>query len=77
MSMELIHQLIKTRRNNNVGNSDSLIELDINFKGIGIEEEKKIIQDKYNLLIETGQSQAILIIGIIGSGKSLLVRTEV
>ena len=77
MSMELIHQLIKTRRNNNVGNSDSLIELDNNFKGIGIEEEKKIIQDKYNLLIETGQSQAILITGIIGSGKSLLVRTEV
>ena len=77
MSMEIMNQLIKTRRNNKVGNNDPLIELDNDFKGIGMDEEKKIIQEKYNLLLNTGQSQAILITGIIGSGKSLLVRTEI
>ena len=31
----------------------------------------------YIITLFTGQSQAILITGIIGSGKSLLVRTEI
>ena len=78
VSLESLSQLIKTHRNNRISENDPSYEIDNNNDaGIGLEYEKNQIGKKYNKMINTKQSQAILITGIIGSGKSLLLRSQI
>ena len=78
VSLESLSQLIKTHRNNRISENDPSYELDNNNEaGIGLEWEKSQISKKYNKMINSKQSQAILITGIIGSGKSLLLRSQI
>ena len=78
ISLESIYQLIKTHRNNRISENDPSYEIDNNNDaGIGLEYEKGEINKKYNKMINTKESQAILITGIIGSGKSLLLRSQI
>jgi adenylate cyclase 10 len=78
VSLESLSQLIKTHRNNRISENDPSYEIDNNNdSGIGLEYEKGKISKKYNKMINTKQSQAILITGIIGSGKSLLLRSQI
>ena len=78
ISLESLYQLIKTHRNNRISENDPSYEIDNNNDaGIGLEYEKGEINKKYNKMINTKESQAILITGIIGSGKSLLLRSQI
>ena len=78
VSLESLAQLIKTHRNNRISENDPSYEIDNNNDaGIGLEYEKGEISKKYNKMINTKESQAILITGIIGSGKSLLLRSQI
>ena len=78
ISLESLYQLIKTHRNNRISENDPSYEIDNNNdSGIGLEYEKGEINNKYNKMIKTKESQAILITGIIGSGKSLLLRSQI
>ena len=78
ISLESLYQLIKTHRNNRISENDPSYEIDNNNDaGIGLEYEKGEINKKYNRMINTKESQAILITGIIGSGKSLLLRSQI
>ena len=78
ISLESLYQLIKTHRNNRISENDPSYEIDNNNdSGIGLEYEKGEINKKYNKMINTKESQAILITGIIGSGKSLLLRSQI
>ena len=78
VSLESLSQLIKTHRNNRISENDPSYEIDNNNDaGIGLEYEKGEISKKYNKMINSRESQAILITGIIGSGKSLLLRSQI
>ena len=78
ISLESLYQLIKTHRNNRISENDPSYEIDNNNdSGIGLEYEKGEINNKYNKMIKTKESQAILITGIIGSCKSLLLRSQI
>ena len=77
LTLEAIYQKIKTHRNNKINENDPSYEIDNNNdSGIGLGYEKKIINEKYQKVLQ-GESQAILITGIIGSGKSLLLRSQI
>ena len=65
--------IIKTHRK---PKNDPTVELDNSFICIGLKYERNIIKEKYNSLLKDGTSQAILITGMIGSGKSLLLLSE-
>ena len=78
VSLESLSQLIKTHRNNRISENDPSYEIDNNNDaGIGLDYEKNQISKKYNKMINNKKSQAILITGIIGSGKSLLLRSQI
>jgi adenylate cyclase 10 len=78
ISLESLYQLIKTHRNNRISENDPSYEIDNNNdSGIGLEYEKGEINKRYNKMINTKESQAILITGMIGSGKSLLLRSQI
>ena len=71
-----IYKLIKTHRNNNHSFDNSyLIEGENKEeKAIGVEPEANIIKSKFDSVLKTQKSEAIMISGMIGSGKSLLMR---
>ena len=78
VSLESLSQLIKTHMNNRISENDPSYEIDNNNdSGIGLEYEKGEISKKYNKMINDKKSQVILITGIIGSGKSLLLRSQI
>ena len=72
-----IFKLIKTHRNNNRSIDNSYLRENENKeeKPIGVDNEISIIKSKFEDVIKTGKSEAILIKGLIGCGKSLLVRS--
>ena len=71
-----IYKLIKTHRNNNPSFDNSyLIEGENKEeKAIGVEPEANIIKSIFDSVLKTQKSEAIMISGMIGSGKSLLMR---
>ena len=78
ISIDSIYQLIKTHKNNKINEKNNrTFEPDIiNDNIIGLENEKKIINEKFEEVLRTKESRAILITGIIGSGKSYLLRNQ-
>ena len=78
ITIDSIYQLIKTHKNNknNDKNNRGFEPDTVNDNIIGLENEKKIINEKFEEVLRTKESKAILITGIIGSGKSFLVRNQ-
>ena len=68
-----LNLIIKTHKK---PKNDPSVELDNSFICIGLNHERNIIKEKYNNLLKDESSQAILITGMIGSGKSLLLLSE-
>ena len=78
ITIDSIYQLIKTHKNNktNEKNNRGFESDTVNDNIIGLENEKKIINEKFEEVLKTKESKAILITGIIGSGKSFLIRNQ-
>ena len=76
INIDSMYQLIKTHRNNKYDDKSKInIEQEIvNDNIIGLEEEKSLIFEKFDNVAKKKESEAILIRGIIGSGKSFLLR---
>lgn len=71
-----IYKLIKTHRNNNpnIDNSYLIEGENKEEKAIGLEYEMNLIKEKFDNVRNNNKCEAILITGMIGSGKSLLIR---
>ena len=71
-----IYKLIKTHRNNNpnIDNSYLIEGENKEEKAIGLEYEMNLIKAKFDNVRNNNKCEAILITGMIGSGKSLLIR---
>ena len=79
ISIDSIYQLIKTHKNNKTNEKINRgFESDmVNDNIIGLENEKRIINDKFEEVLTEKKSEGILITGIIGSGKSFLIRNQI
>ena len=78
ITIDTIYQLIKTHRNNKY-NDKSKINFEkemVNDNVIGLEKEKNIIMEKFDNVAKKRESEAILLRGILGSGKSYLLRNQ-
>ena len=77
-NIDNIYQLIKTHRNNkfNDKNKMSFEQEKISEKIIGLNEEKDKIMEKFDEVTKKRVSEGLLIRGIIGSGKSFLLRNQ-
>ena len=78
ITIDSIYQLIKTHKNNKTNEkiNKGFEPEPVNDNIIGLESEKKTINEKFQEVLKTKESRAILITGIIGSGKSFLVRNQ-
>ena len=78
ITIDSIYQLIKTHKNNktNEKNNRGFEPDTVNDNVIGLENEKRIINEKFEEVMTKKESRAILITGIIGSGKSFLIRNQ-
>jgi len=78
INIDTMYQLIKTHRNNkyNDKSNNNLNEEqeEVNHNVIGLTEEKNMILEKFDNVAKNKQTEAILLRGIIGSGKSFLLR---
>ena len=79
ITIDSIYQLIKTHKNNKTNEKNSRgFESDIVYDNIiGLENEKKIINENFDRVLKKKESRGILITGIIGSGKSFLIRNQI
>ena len=78
LNVDSLYQLIKTHRNNKYNDKNKM-----NFEQeivsdvvIGLEEEKNLIMEKFDNVVKKKESEGILIRGILGSGKSFLLRNQ-
>ena len=78
INIDSIYQLIKTHRNNktNDKNKINFEQEPVNDKVIGLIEEKNTIMGKFENVAKNKESEAILLRGILGSGKSFLLRSQ-
>ena len=76
INLDSVYQLIKTHRNNKYNDKTKINFEQENFndKIIGLIEEKNLIMKKFENVAKNKESEGILIRGIIGSGKSFLLR---
>ena len=76
LNIDSMYQLIKTHRNNKYNDKNKMSFEQENFNDtiIGLSEEKNIIMEKFENVAKNKEGEAILIRGIIGSGKSFLLR---
>ena len=76
INIDSMYQLIKTHRNNkfNDKNKINFEQEAVNDVVVGLIEEKNIILEKFDSVAKNKESEAILLRGIIGSGKSFLLR---
>ena len=79
ITIDSIYQLIKTHKNNKINEKNNRgFESDIvNDNIIGLENEKRIINNEFEEVLSKKISKGILITGIIGSGKSFLIRNQI
>ena len=79
ITIDSIYQLIKTHKNNktNEKNNRGFESEMVNDNIIGLENEKRILNDKFEEVLNEKKSEGILITGIIGSGKSFLIRNQI
>ena len=79
ITIDSIYQLIKTHKNNKINEKNNRgFESDIvNDNLIGLENEKRIINENFAEVLSSKVSKGILITGIIGSGKSFLIRNQI
>ena len=77
-NIDNIYQLIKTHRNNkfNDKNRINFEQEMISEKIIGLNKEKDLIMEKFDNVAKKRISEGLLIRGIIGSGKSFLLRNQ-
>ena len=78
INIDSIYQLIKTHRNNKYNDKSKMNfeQENINDNVIGLIEEKNIIMEKFDNVAKKKESEGILLRGIIGSGKSYLLRNQ-